>query len=137
VPAHTTLFQTLPGAELAQVSATLATIVSATPAFAVAFPTLRRLTNGVAIVVEAEPLPPLHSALAAAFAAWLTPPDREPFAPHVTIMNKRTPAVASAAYNQLLPRWESFDGVADGLALWHYRGGPWEPAARLAFAAPP
>ena len=134
VPAHVTLFHNLPGQELAAVTATLQELATATKSFAVSLPTLTRLSNGLALNVEAPPLLALHAALAQRFAAWLTPQDRQAYKPHVTIMNKTTPQIALATYNQLATRWVGRAGMAVGLDLWHYRGGPWEKERGLPFA---
>jgi hypothetical protein len=53
----------------------------------------------------------------------------------VTIQNKAEPAEARALLNDLQHAFEPFDAVAEGLLVWRYLGGPWEPVARLPFAA--
>jgi hypothetical protein len=64
---------------------------------------------------------------------WLTPQDSARIAPHVTIQNKVSPDEARALLRELEGEFRPFTGTAEGLDLWHYRGGPWEPARRFAF----
>ena len=53
------------------------------------------------------------------------------FRPHVTIQNKvqRSKSVYAALATGFAP----FLGTGIGLLLWHYRGGPWQPAAAAPF----
>jgi 2'-5' RNA ligase len=136
VPAHVSLFHHLPPGEREAVEGALAAAAAATTPLPVRFPRLRRLGRGVAVEVEAPGLAVLHGRLAAAFAPWLTPQDRQPFRPHVTVMNKAPPEEAARTFALLQEGWQGWEGRAEALLLWHYAGGPWEPACRLPFAVP-
>jgi hypothetical protein len=49
------------------------------------------------------------------------------------VQNKVTPAEARALLSTLTASFAPFEALALGLDLWHYRGGPWELAARHPF----
>lgn len=134
IPAHVSLFHALPGAELAGVAATLAEVAAATAPFEL-WPTgPMSLGRGVALRYDSDTLSRLHGALARRFASWLTPQDRQRFKAHVTIQNKVAPAEARALLARLAPDEAPVCRV-EGIDLWRYRGGPWEPVATLRFGA--
>jgi hypothetical protein len=119
VPAHLTLFHALPGEqERLDVRGPWS------------------IGRGVAYRLASPELETLRSELASALAAWLTPQDRAPFRPHITIQNKAEPADARALLERLQMEFEPFDIVAEALLVWRYLGGPWEAIARLPFGAP-
>ena len=133
VPAHVSLFHALPPGEEAAVAASLAEVAASAGPIPLRFAGLSRLGRGMAVRVEAPGLSAVHRALAVEFRDWLTPQDRQPFRPHVTIMNKADKAEAERAYHHLGAAWTPFDGVGTGLLLWAYRGGPWELLAEFHF----
>ncbi|RAI00879.1 phosphoesterase HXTX [Acuticoccus sediminis] len=132
VPAHLTLFHALPGAEEDPVMRAIGT-VAARPRFPVAVEGLLSLGRGVAYRLSSAPLVALRSDLAKRFDPWLTRQDREAFRPHVTVQNKVTPETARATRAELERTFTPFTATAEGLQLWHYRGGPWAPLAAVAF----
>ncbi|MFD1470520.1 2'-5' RNA ligase family protein [Hymenobacter caeli] len=132
--AHVTLFHHLPGADEAPITARLAEVCRAQAPLAVQATGLRSLGRGVAIVLENAELRALHRRLQTAWAARLTPQDQQQLQPHVTVQNKVEPAVARQLLTNLQADFQSFTATGTGLALWAYRGGPWEPRARLPFA---
>jgi 2'-5' RNA ligase len=131
-PAHLTLFHALPGERLAAVMAE-AGRAARRPPFTVTVDDAIPLGRGVAYRVEAPQLHALRKELAQRFAQWLTGQDRERFRPHVTVQNKVTPQQARRTLERLVAAFEPFTGRAEGLQLWRYRGGPWEPAGAVAF----
>lgn len=133
VPAHVTLFHALPGGEMLAVRDDLRDYCSVTPPATVQFSGVRFLGKGVAVVVESPDLVRVRNRLAAGWARWLTPQDRQPYRPHATVQNKANPADARALYEQLAAGWEPFAGRGEGLLLWAYRGGPWEPVEEFPF----
>jgi len=135
VPAHVSLFHALPGEQLATVLADLRDVAPAP--FAVCLVAVRSLGRGAAVVLEAPGLAPLHRELARRWQPWLTPQDRQPLRAHVTVQNKVDPAVARATVAQLQASFAPHPATAVGVDVWHYRGGPWEHAARVPFEAPP
>ncbi|RKH66645.1 2'-5' RNA ligase family protein [Corallococcus aberystwythensis] len=132
IPAHVSLFHHLPASEQVAVEAALE-VVTERPAPTLRFTKLRSLGRGMALDVEAPGLSPVHRELSRAFVEWLTPQDRQPFRPHVTLMNKASAEEAKAALVELGADWASFDSHAPALILWRYLGGPWELVRRFPF----
>lgn len=135
LPAHITLFHALPGAEEANIQATLAAHCAATSALRVEFPRLRSLGRGVAVNVECPALLALRGQLAEAWQAWLGAQDRQPYRPHITIQNKVTADEARQLCDELAATWQPLTGVGEGLLLWRYLNGPWGAAGEFRFQA--
>ena len=132
VPAHATLFHHLPGADLRAVVERLRADCAATAPlpFTVAF--TRFLGRGVAYEIDCPGLVKLRAGFAAAWKGRLTAQDGQGYKPHATIQNKVSGEEARRArpeLDALLP----ITGEVVGVALWHYRGGPWEEAGRFSF----
>jgi 2'-5' RNA ligase len=134
IPAHLTLFHALPGAEIDAVSRDLLDIGRAQAPFTLDVIGLRSLGRGVAYELEAAPLRLLRDRLAARWAAWLGPQDRQKHRPHVTVQNKVDPSAARALLAELQAGFQPFTVEGEGLHLWRYRGGPWEPVDTVLFA---
>lgn len=126
LPAHVTLFHALPGDHLLDVQTRLNQLCGQTSSFALHFPTLRFLGNGVAIAIECPELVHFRQTLATEWQTWLTSQDRQHLRPHITIQNKVPPDTARHTYETLLRQWQAADGYGEGLLLWRYQGGPWE-----------
>jgi 2'-5' RNA ligase len=133
--AHLTLFHHLPGEALAAIAARLAETSRGQPPFDLAVEDVWMMGRGVAYRLRAPALQALHAALAAAWQGWLTPQDRQPLRPHVTVQNKVAAEAARALHASLRAAFTPFTARATGLLLWHYRGGPWEPAGAFPFAS--
>ena len=133
VPAHLTLFHALPGEHEAAIAETLKAAVKDRAPMRLEVRGPWSLGRGVAYRLASPGLEALRGALAEAFAPWLTPQDRAPFRPHITIQNKADPADARRLLERLQLEFEPFDIVAEGLLVWRYLGGPWEAVARLGF----
>lgn len=131
--AHVTLFHHLPGAAEAATTAQLADFCQTLGPLAVQVAGLRSLGRGVAITLENAELRALHRRLQTVWAAQLTPQDQQKLQPHVTVQNKVDPAVARQLLADLQAEFRPFTATGTGLALWAYRGGPWELRAKLAF----
>ena len=132
VPAHATLFHHLAGDALEGIADAAAKACAGTAPRPFTIDRTRFLGRGVAFAIECPGLVALRAALAKAWQPDLTAQDRQPYHPHVTIQNKvaaRTARETQAMLDGLLP----IAGEIVGLALWHYRGGPWEDAGRFAF----
>ena len=132
--AHVTMFHHLPGTDLDAIGTELAAISAKTPAVAVRVARLQSLGRGVALSLEAEPWLRLRAALARTWSDRLTSQDSQGYRPHVTIQNKVDPAVAKNLLTDLSKSFSPWEVTATGLSLWHYRGGPWEPAGIYRFA---
>jgi len=133
VPAHVSLFHALPPEEEEAIVAAVAGKVASIGPIPLRFAALQRLGRGMAVQVNAPGLAAVHRSLAETFRPWLTPQDRQPFRPHVTIMNKADRADVELAYHQLGAAWEPFEGAGTAVLLWAYRGGPWDPVAEFRF----
>ena len=133
IPAHLTLFHALPGDDPEAILAAIAPHTRRPP-FPVAVDALMPLGRGVAYRIASEPLLALRKALAEPWRDVLTRQDRERFRPHVTIQNKVTPDAARATLAALEAEFTPFTATAEGLQLWHYRGGPWSPLAAVPFS---
>ena len=131
--AHLTLFHHLPGAEREAVHARLAALAGAQRPLALRVTGLRSLGRGVAFNLESAELRALHRELQAGFAPHLTPQDRQPLQPHVTIQNKVEPDTARQLLQDLQADFAPFGAVGTGLHLWAYQGGPWERLAGFSF----
>ncbi|GAB3225909.1 2'-5' RNA ligase family protein [Hymenobacter seoulensis] len=134
--AHVTLFHHLPGMEQTVIEAHLEEVAAHTPPLPLAVTGLRFLGRGVAYDLENPRLRPLHKQLQQEWASWLTPQDKQPLRPHITVQNKVLPEVARALHQELSGRFAPFAGLGTGLGLWAYRGGPWELLRQFAFTGP-
>jgi 2'-5' RNA ligase len=132
--AHVTLFHHLPGENLAPIKTHLASIGASQPPTSIAVSGLRSLGRGVAYTLSAPAIEALRANFASLWRTGLTPQDRQPWRPHITVQNKVSPAEARHLLAQLSLLFAPFTATATGLALWHYRGGPWENAAIIPFA---
>jgi len=91
------------------------------------------LDGGVAVRVASPELEAIRSELAEAFAGLLMPQDKAGWLPHVTIQNKVPPAEARALRTGLAASFTRRPLGIEGLALWSYRDGQWEPVSRHLF----
>lgn len=135
--AHLTLFHHLPGDEIAAVRDIIEKTTENTLSFDLNFDSLRFLGRGVAFGVVSAELLDLRRGLAAEFARWLKPQDRQKFQPHVTIQNKVEPEEARHLFEHLASDFEPFTGHAEGVAIWHYLGGPWRLETEFRFETRP
>lgn len=133
LPAHVTLFHHLPGDDPAGIAAALREVQAGRSRPLLRATGLRFLGKGVAYAFDAPALSELRAALAARWASRLTPQDRQPFRPHVTIQNKAAPAEARALMERLEAGFEPFGVVGESLLLWRYLGGPWQPLGEFPF----
>ena len=132
--AHLTLFHALPGAEYAAIVADLAEVTASQPAFLPLQATgVKFMGRGVMHTLDNPSLPALHRRLQQRWQPWLTPQDGQGLRPHITVQNKVDPAVARALHEKLAAGFQPFAAQGTGLALWAYRGGPWELRQQFAF----
>jgi 2'-5' RNA ligase len=131
--AHVTLFHHLPGGEEDAVAAEVAAAVRGHPAPPVDVTGLQSLGRGVAVTLASPELARIRADLARTWTPWLTAQDRAERDLHVTVQNKVTPQEARALLAELTAGFVPERTRAVALALWRYRGGPWEPVARFAF----
>jgi 2'-5' RNA ligase len=134
IRAHVTMFHHLPGERLMSVKEQLAVECVQQGSVGVSVTGLRSLGRGVAYTLHAPEMEVLRSRLAAPWREQLTAQDRQPWRPHVTVQNKVSPSEARDLLARLSSEFVPFSATARGLALWRYRGGPWESEAVLPFA---
>lgn len=136
VPAHVSLFHALPGEERGPIQKRLARLekdgLAVRPAVRVDAP--YPMGRGVGFRLHSPGLAQIRAALAADWAPWLTPQDRQPFRPHVTVQNKVEPAVAKALLARLSAGFVPFETEGVAIRLWRYLGGPWEALSVLELA---
>ena len=133
IPAHLTLFHHLPGHDPGAIAADLAASLRDRTPVRLHATGLRFLGRGVAYAFDAPELTLLRNDLAARWGAFLTPQDRQPFRPHITVQNKADPDEARRLKQRLEAEFQPFDVVGEGLLLWRYLGGPWEPLGDFPF----
>ncbi|WP_182085724.1 2'-5' RNA ligase family protein [Aureimonas sp. ME7] len=133
IPAHLTLFHKLPAERWAAIHRKLTTLASTAGPLPLRVDGLRFLGYGSAYTIQSPELKRLRADLAEAWAADLGRQDAQGFSPHVTIQNKAPSGEAKTLFADLKATFSPFDASATGLLLWHYRGGPWEPAGEYAF----
>ena len=131
IDAHVTLFHTLP--EERGVLVELAAAAQSVKPFSVTVTGLRSLGRGVAYTLESSPLQAIQRRLTSAFAANLSPQDRQRFQPHIVVQNKTTPDAARRLLEELRAGFVPWQIEAVGLELWYYRDGPWEDAQTFSF----
>ena len=132
VPAHLTLFHTLPPSAESEVRSLLASL-SARPQPRAFVAGVMNLGGGVALRVASEELDALRSELAGRLSGLLTAQDRAGWSPHVTIQNKVAPRDARALIDQLGATYDRRPVRIAGLGLHRYLGGPWETLQTWAF----
>jgi 2'-5' RNA ligase len=137
VPAHCTLFHRLPGASLAELEEELVERTWPLDPMPALSQGLSFTGRGVGITLEAPQLVSLRAAMAQAWREVLSAQDRQRFVPHVTIQNKVKPDRARRTFDALSAIFEPWPLTIEGLALWRYRGGPWDPVGRFPFGAAP
>lgn len=132
LPAHVTLFHALPADEAPTVREAVADAALRAPV-PVAVTGLRRLGRGVAFTLASPELLLLRAGIAQRFEHRLTTQDARKKDLHVTVQNKVDPARARALHAELSAGFRPTVVTATGLALWRYRGGPWELLTRHTF----
>jgi hypothetical protein len=125
--AHLTLFHALPGQEEAAITDYLAEVTASQPGpLPLAVTGLKFMGRGVMYTLANPTLPALHRRLQQQWQPWLSAQDQQGLRPHITVQNKVDPAVARALLAELEAGFKPFEVQGTGLALWAYRGGPWE-----------
>ncbi len=132
--AHLTLFHALPSAEYPAIAADLvAAAATQLGPLSLEVTGVKFMGRGVMYALDNSPLATLHQRLQQQWQPWLTPQDKQKLRPHITAQNKVDPAVARALHEELAAGFQPFTALGTGLALWAYRGGPWELREQFAF----
>lgn len=135
LPAHLTLFHHLPPSALDELRRLIAAELRGSVRPAARISRLLPLGRGVALAVESPGLVAIRARIADAMLGKLTPQDQAGWRPHITIQNKVTPSEARALLQALRADFRPRPLAIAGLALHHYRGGPWESAGEWKWGA--
>ena len=135
VGAHLTLFHALPGDREGEVATALGRLTAGRPRPGITIGEPFGLGHGVAYRMPSPGLEEVRAAIADEFRAVLTAQDARPWRPHVTIQNKVEPDEARRTLAGVRAGHAPYDTLVEALALWHYRGGPWEAAGEFRFGA--
>jgi len=136
--AHLTLFHALPGGEYDAIASYLAEVAAAQSGpLPLRVTGLKFMGRGVMYTLENSTLLALHRRWQQHWQAWLSPQDQQSLRPHITVQNKVDPAVARTLHEELAAGFRPFEVQGTGLALWAYRGGPWEQLAQWPLSAEP
>jgi len=126
VPAHVTLFHSLPGDRGREVKALLASLSASRRAFDMGVEEVKATERGVAVFLASRELHALRQELFREWQPWLGDLDRRGFRPHVTIAGDVGRGEAQRIIERaaaVLPRRMRVRAV--GLHLWRYLEGPW------------
>lgn len=131
--AHVTLFHALPGQLENELRALLARLAGEFAPPAARLEGQMSLGRGTALALSSPAMLGLREHIADHFRGMLTAQDSHPPRLHVTIQNKVSPTEAKALQAELAGIIHPRDFAFPGLALFRYRGGPWEAVRRFAF----
>ena len=132
VPAHVTMFHSLPPSAETELRTRLAQAVRQPPPKAT-IAGLIDLGGGVAFGVVSPDLDRIREELAHDLHGMLGAQDSRGWRPHVTIQNKVAPKVARALKASLERSFAPRSLAVSGLGLKRYLGGPWEALATYSF----
>lgn len=132
VPAHLTLFRSLPPSAEAQVRQVLRSEAAGVPPRAW-IASVIDLGGAVAFRVASDDLDRLRSDIGERLHGLLSAQDGPGWLPHVTIQNKVEPRVAKALARSLEGHRAGEPLQISGLGLHRYLGGPWETLQVFAF----
>ena len=132
VGAHVTLFHALPGDELVAVTDALREAADR-PAPALRVDEPFAMSHGVGYRLRSRALEEVREEIARRFRGFLSDQDAQRWRPHVTVQNKVERDEARATLAEIEATHSPYDTTVVGLALWHYRRGPWEAAGDFTF----
>lgn len=132
VPAHLTLFHSLPPSAEAEVRTLLARLAERRPPNAFVAGVMD-LGGGIALRIASDELEMLREEMAERLSGLLTAQDKAGWAPHVTIQNKVAPRDARALAAAIGATYDRRPIRIAGLGLHRYLGGPWETVRTFPF----
>ena len=131
--AHVTLFHALPPQVEDELRMLLVRTAGEQGPIPASLEGVMSLGRGTALKLASPAMLNLRAEIAEHFRGMFTAQDSHPPRLHVTVQNKVSPAEARALQAELgaivQPRTFAFPGMA----LFRYRGGPWEAVRRFAF----
>ena len=128
IAAHITLFHQLPPSALDELDRLARSIAADTPPPLAEVSDIYSLNGDTAFRIENDELLSIRARIAGHFHGLLGAQDRGMPRLHITIQNKVPSAEARALVAELGRDFRPRPLEITGLAAWHYRGGPWEPA---------
>ena len=131
--AHVTLFHALPGHIEGELRGLLARLAGELAPVRARLEGVMNLGRGTALKLTSPALLELRAYVSEHFRGLLTAQDSHPPRLHVTIQNKVTLPEASALQRELSGMVAPRDFAFPGMAVFRYRGGPWEAVRRFAF----
>lgn len=131
--AHVTLFHALPPQTEAELCDLLSRLVAEFAPVRGRLEGVMSLGRGTALRLASSGMLDLRAAIADHFTGMLTAQDSHAPRLHVTIQNKVSPAAARSLQEELANIDQPRDFSFPGMALFRYRGGPWEVVRRFAF----
>ncbi|MGI4834604.1 MAG: 2'-5' RNA ligase family protein [Janthinobacterium lividum] len=132
--AHLTLFHALPGDQEAAIAAYLSEEAARQTPLELAVASVKFMGRGVMYSLDCPPLGALHRRWQRHWQPLaLTAQDQQGLHPHITVQNKVDPAEARTLHAELAAGFEPWAALGTGLALWAYRGGPWEARQQWPF----
>ena len=131
--AHCTLFHALPAQAENELRAFLARIAGEYGPVPAWLTEVMSLGRGTALRIASPDMLDLRAIIAERFRGLLIAQDSHAPRLHVTIQNKVGPEAARALQARLAGEIAPRDFAFPGMALFRYRGGPWEAVRRFAF----
>jgi len=131
--AHITLFHQLPPSCLDELDRLLRRIAADNPPPVATIRDIYSLGTGVAFRIDSPDLLAIREHIADHFTGALTAQDQGVPRLHITIQNKVAPSEARALLADLTRNFHPRPLLIAGLAIHHYRGGPWETASTRNF----
>ena len=132
LPAHLTIFHSLPPSAEGEVRSTLSRLSSERPPRAT-IEGLMDLGGGVALRVVSPDLDRIRRQLAEDFHGLLGVQDLGGWRPHITIQNKVAPKESRAVIAGLEREFRPRPLAIRGLGIHRYLGGPWGELASFSF----
>lgn len=132
VPAHLTVFRSLPPTAESEVRQVLSRVCAAAAPQA-AISGVMDLGGGVAVRIRSDQLDDVREAMVDRFHGLLTPQDSSGWVPHITIQNKVERGVARELLRTLAKTIEQRPLSIRGLSLFRYDEGAWETVAGYRF----
>ena len=131
--AHVTLFHALPAVLEDEVREVLGRHAAQHAPVPARLEGIMNLGGGTALKLASPRMLALREQIAERFHGMLTAQDSHAPRLHITIQNKVSPDAARALQSEIATVVQQRDFAFPGLALFRYRGGPWEEVRRWSF----
>jgi 2'-5' RNA ligase superfamily len=132
LPAHLTLFHTVSTDQAGRLKDCWRRFGEFLP-LRVRFTGIRSLGGGTAFDVDSPGLTEFRRRMMEAMMGQFSRQDLQPFKAHVTIQNKVESSAARSLQERLSCGFAAREGIANGVMIWRYLGGPWSLDSILPF----